>query len=77
MYLATEMSVSEPDIKTITCDDLCHSYLHGGVVHDHALKGDFRITARNLFTAFQEEAITQLPAPTNTHTHTLGCIMCF
>lgn len=42
-------------------------YLHGRVVHNHAVEGDFRVTAGNLFTALQEEAITQLPAPTNEH----------
>lgn len=51
------------------------SYLHGRVVHNRAVEGDFRVTAGNLFTALQEEAVTQLPAPTNEHT--LGCIMCF
>lgn len=36
-------------------------YLHGGIVHDHVIKFDIRISSRHLFTALQEKAIAKLP----------------
>ncbi len=36
-------------------------YLHGGIVHDHVIKCDIRISSHHLFTALQEEAIAKLP----------------
>lgn len=53
----------------------CCNYLHGSVVHNHAVEADFRVTAGDLLAALQEEAISQLPAPTNTHM--LRCIASF
>ena len=45
----------------------CRNYLHGSVVHNHAVEADFRVTTGDLLAALQEEAVSQLPAPTNTH----------
>lgn len=39
--------------------------LDGSVVHNHAVEGDFRVTAGNLPTALQEEAVAQLPGAAN------------
>jgi len=34
------------------------AYLHGGVVHNHAVEGDFRVTTSDLLAALQEEAVS-------------------
>lgn len=33
------------------------TYLHGGVVHNHVLKGDLGIAGRHLLAALEEEPV--------------------
>lgn len=49
------------------------TYLHGCVVHNHAVKRDFRVTAGNLLAALQEKAVAQLPAPANSNKDSISC----
>lgn len=37
------------------------SYLHGGVVHDHILKGDLRVAGCHFLAALEEKPIAQFP----------------
>lgn len=37
------------------------NYLHGGVVHNHILKGDLGVVGCHLLAALEEETIAQFP----------------
>lgn len=44
-----------------SCEIRWVHYLHGGIVHNHVLKGDLGVAGSHLPAALEEEPITQLP----------------
>lgn len=42
------------------CMSLCH-HLHGGVVHNHAVKRDIGVSSSHFSAALQEQSIAELP----------------